>query len=136
MIQFDSDDLVYNRFDIIYPDDFVEEIYEYNEELYTTLIHIENESAFINVWGKFFPQKVFDLIIESVFLKYPYVLQIVITKAYNNYKDTMYETEDIILQIPNSFDELLNRIKAKHRYNLRRNRKLIEETVGAISVEN
>lgn len=136
MIQFDSDDLVYNRFDIIYPDDFVEEIYEYNEELYTTLIHIENESAFINVWGKFFPQKVFDLIIESVFLKYPYVLQIVITKAYNNYKDTMYETEDIILQIPNSFDELLNRIKAKHRYNLRRNRKLIEETLGAISVEN
>lgn len=136
MIQFNSDDLVYNRFDLIYSDDFTEEIYEYNGELYAVLVHKDNESAFINVWGKLFSQRLFDLIIDSVFLKHPDVLQIVITKAYNNYKDVMYETEDIILQIPDSVDELLSRIKTKHRYNLRRNRNFIEETLGAITIEN
>lgn len=136
MVKYDSDDLIYNRFDLIYSGNYEEETYEYNGKLYVVQTYINKGNAYINVWGKKFPEKLFGLIIDNIFLEHSDVLQIIITKAYNNYRGEMYETEDIVLPLPESKDELLNLIKTKHRYNLRRNRARIEKILGDISTVN
>ena len=134
-MNYDSDNLIYNRFDLIYIQNVEELVYEYNGEFYYVQLYIKNEKALINIWGKLFPQELFDLIIKDIFSGHPDLLCIEVTRAYNNYYGMLHEAEDILLCLPESFEELFDRIKTKHRYNFRRSKKLLEEKLGAITVE-
>jgi hypothetical protein len=131
---FSSDDLIHNRFDLIYDD--VEELsYEYGREKYIISVYKLGDYAKINVWGKTFPQTIFDKCIKDVFLMWSEVLYIEVIRAGNNYNGWLYKSNNIYIPLPATKEILMNRLSKKHRYNLKRELRLLEQAVGEIGVE-
>lgn len=124
----DAEDLIYNRFDLIY--ECADEI---RIENYKFQVTVQQQTILLNVWGKYFPQEIFDEAVRIILQRYPKAFYIQIAKSYNNYGGHLHKTEDIILHLPKGEDELLIRLKSKHRYNLNRSQRLLEETVGELS---
>ena len=128
--KFDSDDLIYNRFDLIFSE-YEQFAFEFENEKYNIMIHRDNEKLLINLWGKELSQKCFEKLIEVLFEKYD-VRKISVLRCKNNYKGMLEETNDIMLFLPESVDELTRRLQQKHRYNLRREKRILSESVGEI----
>ena len=118
VIKFDSDNLIYNRYDIIF-DDFEKKAYEYEGKKYIFMIHKKNGKAYVNLWGKKLPQHVFENLIEDI-LKEGDVGRISFSRCQNNYKNLLEETNDIRIYMPESIEEIVCRLKKKHIYNLNR----------------
>lgn len=129
-----SDDLVYNRFDIIY-DSFHTFTYKYNADNYQIDAHIADRTVTLNIWGKTFPQEVFDRCVNDVFEKFPHIFYISVTRAGNNYNGWLYRSNNLYIILPESEDSLMARLSKKHRYNLRREKRLLEQEIGKISVQ-
>lgn len=128
--KFDSDDLIYNRFDIIFSE-YEQFTFEFENEKYSVMIHQENDKLLVNLWGKELPQKGFEKFINGLFEK-KCLRKISILRCKNNYKGMLEETNDIVLFLPESVDELIKRLQQKHRYNLRREKRILSESVGKI----
>ncbi len=126
----DAKDLIYNRFDLIYRDIDEIQIGDYRFQ-----VVVLNNKALVNVWGKYFPQEVFDEAINLICEKYN-VSYVEITSAYNNYENQLYEVDDIVLYLPTDEKDLFEKLRSKHRYNLRRCRRLIEEKNGRLTIEH
>lgn len=129
-----SDDLVHNRFDLFF-DDIKELTYNYNGLVYKIICHRTDKSASLNIWGKVFPQPVIEQCIRDVFRLYPQIIYICVVRAGNNYKNLLYRSNNIFIFMPTSSGLLMQRLKKKHRYNLRRERRLLEEATGVITTE-
>lgn len=124
----DAENLIYNRFDLIYGG--ADEI-EIGGCKFQVVVY--QQAILINVWGKFFSQEIFDEAIRNVLDRYREASYIQITKSYNNYEGQLHKTEDIVLQLPQEEEELFSRLKSKHRYNLGRSQRLVEENVGKLT---
>ena len=128
--KFIADNLIYNRYDLIFPNyEFF--IFDWENEKYYIMLHQEKHNMLLNLWGKELPQKGFERLIEVIFQKKD-VRRISIIRCRNDYKGMLEETNDIILFLPDSVDELLNRLHQKHRYNLRREKRILNEVIGEI----
>jgi len=127
---FASDNLIYNRFDLIHPSSillhYLDEDYEYDISLY-----MQGYSAYINVWGKILPQKIFETMIDEIFNSYREIKRISVIRGGNGYLDFLQEVNDIYIEIPRSIEELLARLKSKHQYNLRRMKRILQDRIGA-----
>lgn len=126
--KFDSDDLIYNRFDLIF---YVYEqfMFEWENEKYSIMIHQENDKLYINLWGKELPQKKFEELIDELFVKKD-VRTISIIRCRNNYNGMLEETNDIMIFLPQSAEELKSRLQQKHRYNLKREKRILNDVFG------
>lgn len=127
----DAYNLIYNRFDLLY--EYIEEI---KIENFKFQIAVLNQKILVNVWGKFFQQDIFDEMINAVLRKYKGAFYIQITKSYNNYKNQLHKTEDIVLYLPQTEDVLFSKLSSKHRYNLNRSQRLMEEISGSLSFKH
>ena len=132
-IVFDSDDNIYNRFDLIRKHDYVEREYISGAEKYLIAAYAENGVAHLNVWGKTFPQSVFENVIADVFNNKK-IYAIEITRAGNQYKDFLEQTNDIRVPLPETAEELMNRVERRDRATIRRKLRWLDERVGEVKI--
>lgn len=133
MIKFDSDDLIYNRFDLIYKEN-VEKINI--DDKYEVYIHVAENVAEINSWDKNYPEYILDKVTDYVFSKYDNVIWLTINKNAANYHDMLVEKNDIKIHIPDTVEELMGRLSRKHRYNTRRLVRLLNDQIGIVRTEH
>ena len=136
VVIFPSDDLIYNRFDLIYDEvrtfRYVTEYGNYEIDIHCT----KEGVVLISTWGKTFPQEVFEECIKYVFRFYPNIRYIKVTRTGNNYKGILYKSTDIYILLPKTSDSLFNRLNGKHRYTLRKKKRLLQEKIGSIRIKN
>lgn len=131
---FDSDNLIYNRFDLIYPKAFSEMNYEHNGTAYKVLQYTEHGIAALNLWGKALPDEVFKTVVSDVFGdRKAYAVKIL--RGRNQYASFLEETNDIRVPLPGDFDELMNRAERRDRATIRRKLRWLDERVGDLRIE-
>lgn len=133
---FDEDNLIYNRFDLIYKNDFEEMEIVYQGQVYSVALHRTGQGGVLNVWGKELPQLVFEQTVEKVFNSHADIRYIDIVQSGNDYQGGLRKGVDIRIPLPDTKQELMQRLKAKHRYNLKRQRLMLEAQWGALSIES
>lgn len=127
LFKFEADNLIYNRFDLIYQEDVERFIYDYEDIRYAIDAHYNNSIAEINVWGKSIPLKVFENTITDIFDHHADVRCIEIKKSRNNYHQFLEKSNDIRIPLPETVEQLLQRVRAKHRSAIKRMKKLLGE---------
>ena len=133
LVKYDADDLIYNRFDLIYKDDYERFSYDCEGRKYIIDAHYEGKKAVLNTWGKQFPQHIAETAANEIFQKHHEIRYIAFNRAGNNYRKLLDRKNDIRIPIPKTNVELLARLKPKHRYNLRRSRRRLEEACGELT---
>lgn len=123
MVSFFSDDLIYNRFDLIFPNSVVEKTYAMDFYEYRIQFHFENSTCKLNLWGKKLPQQLFDTIISNIFNKYPVVASIEVQWAGNNFQGQLKKETHYAVFLNGKTEPVLNRISSKERYNIRRQKR-------------
>lgn len=131
----DTDDLICNRFDMIYKDDYERFSYSSEGRRYVIDVHCEGPKAVVNTWGKKFPQHIVEAAVSDIFQKYPGIRYIELNRAGNDYHGLLDRKNDIRIPIPSEDTDLLARLKPKHRYNLKRAKRLIEEAGGELTTD-
>lgn len=132
-VKYDTDNLIYNRYDLIYKDTYERFCYRFEDKEYVIDAHYEMKKAVINTWGKKFPQYVFETVVNDIFQKHPEIRYIEFNRAGNNYHHLLEQKNDIRVPIPETVEALMMRLKPKHRYNLKRTKRLIEEERGPLT---
>lgn len=135
VVSFEEDNLIYNRFDLIYGNDYVKMKMEDQDYIYNISVHVDQEKAMLNIWGKNLPKHVFEQTIENVFNKYANIRYIEVTQGVNDYTGCLCRCKDIRIAMPETIDELLQRLKSKHRYNLNRQIHMLEQQYGPLFIE-
>ena len=133
LVKYDTDDLIYNRFDLIYKDDCERFSYICEGRRYVIDAHYEGKRAIVNTWGKQFPQHIVEATVNNIFQKYSEIRYIEFNRAGNDYQELLDRKNDIRVPIPETDMDLLARLKPKHRYNLKRAKRLLEETCGQLT---
>lgn len=126
-----ADNLIYNRYDLIY-DSFFEKTYKYEEYEYVVQIHKDGDTAYLNLWGKEIPAVVFKQLVYDVFEEYYDVKRISIRQSYTKY-EFLKETNDIFIRLPETVVDLLQTLNSKHRCTLRRKKRIICGRIGDIT---
>lgn len=129
---FEADDLIYNRFDLIYKENVERHVYESGEQKYVIYVHHENGKAQFNIWGKLLPQPLFEHVVDDVFRRHPETRSIEIKSAKNNYDNLLNEGNDIMIFLPETVELLLDKIRAKSRYTLKRQKRLCAKEYGEL----
>lgn len=131
---FDSDNLIYNRFDLIYPKKFLIKCYEHNGKDYKVLQHTEHGTAVLNLWGKVLPDEVFKMVVSDVFGDRN-ACAVKILRGGNPYGGFLEEVNDIRVPLPGDFEELMNRAERRDRATIRRKLRWLDERVGELKIE-
>lgn len=135
--KFFSDDLIYNRFDLIYKENYEENKYAFNNECYIVQSTIKNGNCKLNLWGKVLPQKLFENIIDDFFNKRSDIVSVEVQWAGNNYKNQLRKKEHYFVKTGESNSPILARLNAKERYNIRREkRNLLADKNGRLIYVN
>ncbi len=135
MVEFDSDNLIYNRFDLIY-DKNVEHFNPcLNNKQFSVDVHFEGSRAELNLWGKSFPDQVLNNIVNEIFEQHPEIRKVDINRTNNNYRGLLREDKDVHISLPDSVGELLGRVCAKHRSTIKREKKQLEKAYGSLYIE-
>lgn len=136
MAIFEADDLIYNRFDLIYQDGNVEKFqYKMEDEIFEIYAHYKGNRASLNVWGKTFPQEVYNQVIYDVFEKHLKIEFLDIKNSGNNFGNLLEVREDIRVQLPEKEEQLLGRIRGKNRTSIRKKKKLLKAQYGDLKLE-
>lgn len=134
LVRFDTDNLIYNRFDLIYKDGNHTVSYCDSDTEYCLDIHTEGANAKINIWGKPLPQKIFDNAIKDIFTNRQ-VCAIELTRCGNPYGDFLEEVNDIRVPLPEDFEELMNRAERRDRATIRRKLRWLDERIGNLKID-
>lgn len=134
LIKFEADNLIYNRFDIIYQKNIEHFLYEYGNRIYAIDAYYENFMAKMNIWGKEIPTDVFENAVADIFKHHSDIYCIEIKQARNNYHNLLEGGNDIRIPLPETVDQLLQRVRAKHRTAIKRIKKLLEKEYGRLNV--
>ena len=134
-MKYDSDDLIYNRFDIIHSKNVKRYIYQVGNEEYDIDCFFSKYGAYINVWGKVFPEHVFNKVILQIFLENKKTKYVSITRGGNNYNNELKSVNDFKIILPDTYDELLKRLSSKHRYNIRRSFRMMNDDLPNVIVK-
>lgn len=135
-ITFDSDDLIYNRFDLIYQGRDIERFeYATEEGIFTINVHCRGNRATFDVWGKKFPEEVFLQAVCDMFDRHPEIDFLDIKRAGNQFLDVLEAQKDIRIQLPGSVEQLIGRLRKKSRATIRRNSRRLSEMYGDLRLE-
>lgn len=133
MEKYQEDNLIYNRFDLIYGNDYRNLDVSFQNSEYHIAMHQERNKAILNLWGRELPQYVFEKVVDKVFQSSSDIRYIEIIQGGNNYNGYLCQGTDVRVILPETKEELLQRLKAKHQYNLKRQMRMIEERYGRVS---
>jgi len=118
---------IYNRFDIVWFDDFdIIEVSDSDVKFYIP-IHIENfKTCYLASFMQNMKNDMFNSVIQFIFDCYKYINTIEIWHGLNTYNN-LRETNNYILNLPNSVEEYNKNFSSKTRYNRRHAIKKLEE---------
>ncbi len=133
--QFDSDNLIYNRYDIIYPEGF--NVCHYNSEgyEYEIMSFSENGISSLNLWGKTIPATLMYRLVSDLFDKNKDICTIEVTRVGNQYQQFLEETNDVRVPLPDTFDELMSRAERRDRATIRRKLRWLDEKIGSLQID-
>ena len=131
---FDTDNLIYNRFDLIYKEGNHRISYSESDITYCLDMHKDGVKAKLNIWGKTLPQNIFENAIRDAF-EDKKICAIELTRCGNPYGDFLEEVNDIRVPLPGNFDELMNRAERRDRATIRRKLRWLDERVGNLKIE-
>jgi hypothetical protein len=132
-VKFDTDNLIYNRYDLIHQNAYNKFSYNNDETEYEIEVCHQNGVAEVNQWGKQLPEQVMSRLVEDIFSSRN-VFAIKITRNRNQYKNFLEETNDIRVPLPDSFQELMNRAERRDRATIRRKLRWLDERVGNLTI--
>jgi hypothetical protein len=134
IVEFESDDLIYNRFDVIYGSGVKKFEVDFENKRYCLAAYVEEAIAKINIWGKDIPEVVLEQVMDAIF-KDESVYGVEITRTVHNYKDFLYKTNDFRVPLPDSAEQLLGRVERRDRATIKRKKRWLDERVGHLSLE-
>lgn len=134
LFEFEADDLIYNRFDLIYQENIERFLYEYEGRQYAIDVYCQAPMAKMNIWGKQIPLSVFENAVSDIFNRHSDINCIEIKQARNNYHQLLEKCNDIRVPLPETVDQLLQKVKAKHRTTIKRMKKHLEEEYGKLDL--
>lgn len=126
-MEISSDDLIYNRFDIIYPNEYEEYKETYKEKEYIIQMHLDNHVAELNLWGRNIPDDVVEHAMSYWENRYKSIYYFKITRATDNIKNVLVSGKEYILSLPDDEDDLVNRLNSKERQTIKRKWKQITQ---------
>ncbi len=136
MVTFETDNLIYNRFDLIYKDKNIERfLYEVDNETFAIDAHYKGNRASLNIWGKLFPQRVFNQVVYDIFERHLEIDFLDIRKSGNRFGDILESQSDIRVQLPETWEQLFSRVKAKNRSTIIRKKKNLRQQYGDLKLE-
>ena len=133
-MQFDTDNLIYNRFDLIHKGDYKSLEYKNGSDEYDIYIHYDDGIAEVNLWGKDLPDEVFSSLVTDAFLD-ENVYAIKAMRICNQYQQFLEETNDVRVPLPETFDELMNRAERRDRATIRRKLRWLDERIGTLQID-
>ncbi len=117
---------LYNRFDILYNNDFeLLRCISKNKTFFIPL-HFENDICFLGVYLSFIGQNLFNDVIKYVFKNFKNINFIRVRQALYDYKG-LNAIEHFTLNLPNTTDEYWRQFSSKRKYNYRRAKRQLEE---------
>lgn len=118
----------FNRTNLLYSDkNILISVLDNNDNYYRLGGHIENNCIYLQTCLlNFGNQENFDSMIEFLLSKY-HPDKIFCHYSLYNYKNNLLEDHNYSIELPLTFESLLNREKAKKRYNLKRERRILAE---------
>lgn len=131
----DEDNLIYNRFDIIYPDEYEEYVYPYFNQKYLLRCHVECDTADIDIWGREIPEEVFYTFIDDIFRRHPEVRFIKVEGSKNNYYECLEMIRNVYIDLPDIADKINERLSSKTLHTLERKERRLSEKQGGIAVK-
>lgn len=134
LARFDSDNLIYNRFDLIYAEGNHTISFCDLDTEYCLDVHTEGTKAKINIWGKPLPQEIFDKAVQEIFTD-KQICAVELTRCGNPYGDFLEEINDVRVPLPDGFDELMNRAERRDRATIRRKLRWLDERIGDLRIE-
>lgn len=119
-------DVLYNRFDLKYGDD-THVLCLLGEKQWAIPLHIDHKTAYLGLYLVAIPEQIFDGLIRFVFKKYRRVDKIRCFYSLNNYDGQFVSFNHYRVMLPDTEEELLGRMNKKGRYNLNRERRMLEK---------
>lgn len=132
--KFDSDDLIYNRFDLIYGTESTAYHYSGADEDYVIRAHYHKTEATLDIWGKTFPPEIFHKAVSDIFSDSA-VCSINVVRGGNPYQDFLETTNDIRVPLPDSAEELLARVERRDRATIQRKKRWLNERIGNLEMK-
>ncbi len=131
----EAEDLIYNRFDLIYPDKFCECVYKFNDEEYILHYHIDGDVAIVDVWARDIPLTVFEWFVSDIFRRNYGINYIKIDGSYNNYQNRLEMIRNIWIELPDNSDKINDLLSHKRLYALQRTERRLLDIYGSVKVE-
>lgn len=130
--RFWADDMIYNR-----PDLFVEQnsyvIYiKYGQVYYIVRYSVSGYKATLCVWLRMLPAAVVDEAVAYILKKHYQVQKINIDYASVNVRNQLSMDNNWVIFLPEKAEDVFERLGSKSKYNFRRERKQLIETLGEI----
>ncbi len=127
-------DLIYNRFDLIYPDNYFEGEITNDNCNCKYQAHEINQVAELNLWGKDISETCLQSIVGKVFNDNENIIGIKATGYFNNYGKMLIKGRETIISLPDSIEELDKRIRRKHRSYLKSQEKHLALKYGEVKI--
>lgn len=118
---FCSDDLIYNRFDIIFDSNVREKKYSFDDQgkKYDVLCAFMNGVAYLNIWGKSIPDDIIDKILSDIEKHEKKIVAVYVNRTLLNYQDSLVKGKEALLCLPEDEDALMMRLSSKERSHIR-----------------
>ena len=126
-------DFIHNRFDIYSENYLVLEVSQQSGETYQIQVCFKENVANIGIWLMKVPESAIIAVCEYVFNNYSQISKI-------SYKHSFYslgyskKKNHFKIYLPETTDELMSRLSSKGKYNIKREKRLIEDDLGPIVV--
>lgn len=131
----DEENLIYNRFDLIYPENYKECVYRYSYEIFILHYHLEGNFAMIDVWARGIPQAVFERFVEDIFENNPDVVYIRVDGSLNNYHERLQMIRNVYIELPDRNNRIDDRLSLKTLRSIQRKERRLAEKYGDISTK-
>lgn len=119
-------DVLFNRFDLKYGDD-TQVLCSSADRQWVIPLHIDHRTAYLGLYLVVIPQHIFEGLIRFVLTRYKGIDKIRCFYSMNNYEEQFSSFNHYRVILPKTEEELLGRMNKKGRYNLARERRMLNE---------
>lgn len=134
MEHIEADDLIYNRFDLIYPFEYSENAITNNNYTYKYQLYVKEQMAELNLWGKEIQEELLQDIIHKVFDDDANIIGIKATGYFSNYEKMLIKGSQTIIHLPESIEALNTRIRRKHRSYMKNQENRLAVKYGGLQI--
>lgn len=124
-------DTIQNRYDLSEKDYYVF-LFQYEGKEYALTGALNGQRLNIGLWLVPLPNAILKQIFSDIFLQLRVVKQIRYQHSYSELGEQVQKGNHFKIVLPQTIKELQLRLSSKHRYNLRREKNIIENEIGRV----